>query len=302
MSDDLEEVVFFSNMAVTVQGTASRLFKIETLKQIRIVPNSVGWDGFSSSQWAEKEPSEQSWDVLVSLGTAAEAMISAAGGGSIEIQGDTALVEVASGCVIHPTLIPDASFYDRLFNGERIAQVPDVEAEAGVRLHVYERDSVPWIVIKEMVRRGVHDKVTQENVQCHQDLWPFDLIPCLTDSNICPEDPEERSRFALDHIDSSSHLALLTVSGKDISDWIKLGMTLQRFLLACSALSIVSALINPEDISSELKDKLELDQSELPALLLRLGYRTNDDRVQMPCMGVKDVLIQEACEDVIEED
>lgn len=75
-------------------------------------------------------------------------------------------------------------------------------------------------------------------------------------------------------IESSSHLALFTVSENNITDWIMLGRVLQRFLLKATQYGIACAFMNQPCEIAELSVKLRqnLSLSGYPVILLRVGY------------------------------
>lgn len=76
---------------------------------------------------------------------------------------------------------------------------------------------------------------------------------------------------------SSSHLALFTVKNDTPPEWIALGRTLERFLLATTQAGIATAFVNQpceiKVITEQMqKEVLDLSEKEIPVVLLRLGY------------------------------
>ncbi|MDR1115311.1 MAG: nitroreductase [Tannerella sp.] len=76
-------------------------------------------------------------------------------------------------------------------------------------------------------------------------------------------------------IASSSHFALLTVTGNTPEEWIRLGMVMERFLLKTTELGITHAYMNQpnevNELSGEMTETLNIF-GEYPAILLRIGY------------------------------
>ena len=87
--------------------------------------------------------------------------------------------------------------------------------------------------------------------------------------------PDKQNKSDREKIRSSSHLVLFTTRDNTFGEWIGLGRTLQRFLLAATGEGVSCAFLNqPCEVRSlavEMQDLLPIDK-EYPTLILRLGY------------------------------
>lgn len=74
---------------------------------------------------------------------------------------------------------------------------------------------------------------------------------------------------------TSSHFVLFTCEKNTPEEWIKLGRSLQRFLLQTCKMKIASGFLNQpcevEVIADKMKDCLQIENRH-PAILLRIGY------------------------------
>ncbi|MDR1200744.1 MAG: nitroreductase [Tannerellaceae bacterium] len=95
-------------------------------------------------------------------------------------------------------------------------------------------------------------------------------------------------------IASSSHFALLTVTGNTPEEWIRLGMVMERFLLKTTELEIVHAYMNQpnevNDLSGEMTETLNI-LGEYPTILLRIGY--GDKMPYSKRKDIEEVIISE---------
>jgi hypothetical protein len=74
---------------------------------------------------------------------------------------------------------------------------------------------------------------------------------------------------------SSSHIVLFTTSENNISDWVRLGMYLERMLLAMNQAGISYAFLNQPCEIKEFADRMSIElpiDNGIPHILLRIGY------------------------------
>lgn len=94
------------------------------------------------------------------------------------------------------------------------------------------------------------------------------IMECMLKSSV--QNRSDRQKLA-----SASHIALFTTQEDTVEEWIRLGQTLQRFLLAATQEGIVTAFINPpcevRSLAKEIRETFPIHR-EHPTLLLRLGY------------------------------
>ncbi len=77
------------------------------------------------------------------------------------------------------------------------------------------------------------------------------------------------------NIASASHFALFTTRDNRLEQWVALGRTLQRFLLAATAADIAHAYANQPNENPELAERMAQAlgiNGEYPTILIRLGY------------------------------
>ncbi|MFP2997320.1 nitroreductase [Spongiivirga sp. MCCC 1A20706] len=86
---------------------------------------------------------------------------------------------------------------------------------------------------------------------------------------------KRQNKYDLKKIDSSSHMVLFTADENNEKAWIKLGMTLQRFLLHTTKKGIAVAFINPpcevHEMAEKMKNTLPIG-NQYPNILVRIGY------------------------------
>lgn len=88
--------------------------------------------------------------------------------------------------------------------------------------------------------------------------------------------PTKQNKEDLKKIESSSHLVLFTTKNNNLSEWVNLGRSLQRFILTTTQLGVANAYINQpcevEKLSYFLQKNIALIKGMYPTLLLRIGY------------------------------
>ncbi len=87
--------------------------------------------------------------------------------------------------------------------------------------------------------------------------------------------PGKQNKTDLQKINSSSHLILITTENNTPKEWIDLGRTLERFLLATTGLGIANAYMNQPcevaPLAKEIQQSFPINQ-EFPTLIVRVGY------------------------------
>ena len=87
--------------------------------------------------------------------------------------------------------------------------------------------------------------------------------------------PNAQNKSDRKKIDSSSHFVVCATQRDTIEEWIKLGRTLQRFLLKVTEIGISYAFLNqPCEVAAlafDLREKLPVNK-EHPTLIMRIGY------------------------------
>ena len=74
---------------------------------------------------------------------------------------------------------------------------------------------------------------------------------------------------------SASHLVLFTTRDNTLHEWVNLGRTLQRFLLAATSLGVAHSYFNQPNEEAEVAEAMAKDlglDGEHPTILLRIGY------------------------------
>ncbi len=86
---------------------------------------------------------------------------------------------------------------------------------------------------------------------------------------------KKQNKSDLKKINSSSHFILFTAKNNTVSDWISLGVTLERFLLLATKKRIANAYLNPpceiDSLTKKLRKSLPI-HDEYPNILIRIGY------------------------------
>lgn len=87
--------------------------------------------------------------------------------------------------------------------------------------------------------------------------------------------PNAQNKSDRKKIDSSSHFVVCTTRHDTIEEWIRLGRTLQRFLLKATEAGVSYAFLNQPcevaTLASALRKELPVEM-EYPTLILRIGY------------------------------
>ena len=103
--------------------------------------------------------------------------------------------------------------------------------------------------------------------------------------------PKNQNKTDEKHLASSSHLVLFTTENDTPNEWIKLGRTLERFLLKTRNLGLANAYMNQpcevEMLAEEIQTNLT-ENNEYPTLLLRIGY--SDPMPYSPRKDVESVI------------
>ncbi|SFD42175.1 Acg family FMN-binding oxidoreductase [Pragia fontium] len=187
--------------------------------------------------------------------------------------------------------------YKMISDSTLIQCVSDIDAIAGIKLYFWEKDSIVFKKISELVLRGntaqMRDpdfkneliqwmRFNKKEVEVNNDGLSYAIfgapsLPRCISKRIINFFLNDKSQNSSDikKIDSSSHLILLTSSDDTIVNWIHTGRYLQRFLLRTTQDGIAHAYINqPCEVTflrEEMSKTLPIAQ-ESPQILLRVGY------------------------------
>jgi len=185
----------------------------------------------------------------------------------------------------------------QLIPDEVIAQLCAVENEKGVKAYFFKHGEKPFDWLTNLVKHSNY--VLYNNFAFKKELlqWirfnkrhamktldgltynslGFPPIPSFLGSAIAYSQlkPQVQIKDYQQKILSSSHLVLFTVQGNQPTDWIYLGIYLERMLLKMHLLGISSTYLNqpcelPEFVD-EIKTHLSLT-TETPHILLRIGF------------------------------
>ena len=188
--------------------------------------------------------------------------------------------------------------YDgRMIPAADIDRLRAVEVAPSVSVHFYERGTLAFDAIAELIYRGNSLQMQDDAFKAELRSWmrynkkhrdaqhdglSYDVfgapnLPRFISENVIAGALNERSQNRADRkkIASASHLILLTTHDNTQKQWVALGRTLERLLLTSTAIGLAHAYLNPPnelpELAHELADTLDLP-GEYPTILLRIGY------------------------------
>ena len=190
----------------------------------------------------------------------------------------------------------------RLYNrhpitAKSLSALTAVRPEANTNFYLWENGSEPFERLKGFIRKGneiqMNDPVflaelkswiryNKRQAEATRDGLSYavfgapNLPACLSKAimgSMLKSSVQNRSDMK--KLASASHVALFTTQHNTIEEWIRLGQTLQRFLLAATQEGIATAFLNQpcevRSLAEEIRETFPIHR-EFPTLLLRLGY------------------------------
>lgn len=190
-----------------------------------------------------------------------------------------------------------------------------IPLEQNVNMHLYANGTPSFDTIKSYILKGntlqMHDTAfTNELYQWmrfnkkHQNATNNGLSYAVFGAPNLPKfivkpimkkalNPKRQNKGDEKKIQSASHFVLFTTKHNTVSDWVNLGISLERFLLKSTEMGIAHSYLNPpneiKELSVEMIKALNIS-AEYPAIILRVGYAK-----PMPYSkrrDVKEVIIQ----------
>ena len=190
----------------------------------------------------------------------------------------------------------------RLYNrhpiiAKSLSALTAVRPEANTNFYLWENGSEPFERLKPFIRKGneiqMNDpafltelkswiRYNKRQAEATRDGLSYavfgapNLPACLSKAimgSMLKSSVQNRSDMK--KLASASHVALFTTQHNTIEEWIRLGQTLQRFLLAATQEGIATAFLNQpcevRSLAEEIRETFPIHR-EFPTLLLRLGY------------------------------
>ena len=247
-------------------------------------------------------------ELYISLGCAAENTL-LAGGKQLTMDNGQLTIHFSPSAkrIVHCQLAIVNSTTSRRMNGRRYIRHPitakslsaltAVRPEANTNFYLWENGSEPFERLKGFIRKGneiqMNDpafltelkswiRYNKRQAEATRDGLSYavfgapNLPACLSKAimgSMLKSSVQNRSDMK--KLASASHVALFTTQHNTIEEWIRLGQTLQRFLLAATQEGIATAFLNQpcevRSLAEEIRETFPIHR-EYPTLLLRLGY------------------------------
>ena len=247
-------------------------------------------------------------ELYISLGCAAENTLLAGGkqltmdNGQLTIHFSPSAKPIVNCPLSIVNSITSRQMNRRLYNrhpitAKSLSALTAVRPEANTNFYLWENGSEPFERLKPFIRKGneiqMNDpaflaelkswiRYNKRQAEATRDGLSYavfgapNLPACLSKAimgSMLKSSVQNRSDMK--KLASASHVALFTTQHNTIEEWIRLGQTLQRFLLAATQEGIATAFLNqPCEVRSLAEDIRETFpiHREFPTLLLRLGY------------------------------
>ena len=247
-------------------------------------------------------------ELYISLGCAAENTLLAGGkqltmdNGQLTIHFSPSAKPIVNCQLSIVNSITSRQMNRRLYNrhpitAKSLSALTAVRPEANTNFYLWENGSEPFERLKPFIRKGneiqMNDpaflaelkswiRYNKRQAEATRDGLSYavfgapNLPACLSKAimgSMLKSSVQNRSDMK--KLASASHVALFTTQHNTIEEWIRLGQTLQRFLLAATQEGIATAFLNqPCEVRSLAEDIRETFpiHREFPTLLLRLGY------------------------------
>ena len=247
-------------------------------------------------------------ELYISLGCAAENTLLAGGkqltmdNGQLTIHFSPSAKPIVNCQLSIVNSITSRQMNRRLYNrhpitAKSLSALTAVRSEANTNFYLWENGSEPFERLKPFIRKGneiqMNDpaflaelkswiRYNKRQAEATRDGLSYavfgapNLPACLSKAimgNMLKSSVQNRSDMK--KLASASHVALFTTQHNTIEEWIRLGQTLQRFLLATTQEGIATAFLNQpcevRSLAEEIRETFPIHR-EFPTLLLRLGY------------------------------
>lgn len=190
----------------------------------------------------------------------------------------------------------------RVYDGRRIptadiGRLAALPVDPAIRVHFYARNTPAFGTIADLILRGNTLQMADPAFKTELRHWmrynkrhrdalhdglSYDVfgapnLPRIISETVIGQslNAESQNRSDRKRIASASHFALLTTRDDTVEQWVSLGRTLERLLLASTGLGIAHAYLNPPnelpELARTLAETLSLSH-EYPTILLRMGY------------------------------
>ena len=190
----------------------------------------------------------------------------------------------------------------RLYNrhpitAKSLSALTAVRPEANTNFYLWENGSEPFERLKPFIRKGneiqMNDpaflaelkswiRYNKRQAEATRDGLSYAVfgapnLPAFLSKTIMGSmlKSSVQNQSDMKKLTSASHVALFTTQHNTIEEWIRLGQTLQRFLLATTQEGIATAFLNQpcevRSLAEEIRETFPIHR-EFPTLLLRLGY------------------------------
>ena len=188
--------------------------------------------------------------------------------------------------------------YDNtLIPQEKIGRLKYMLTDDSIKARFFRKDSMEFLMLRDLIERAntiqMKDSAfkkellnwirfnSKEENRCKTGLsyrvMGMPAAPGFLGKQIVKAflKPSKQNSSDLKKLDSSSHLVLFSCCENSTENWIRLGISLQRFLLESTAFGISAAWMNQpcevESVSIALRNEFHI-YNEYPAILLRIGY------------------------------
>ena len=247
-------------------------------------------------------------ELYISLGCAAENTLLAGGkqltmdNGQLTIHFSPSAKPIVNCQLSIVNSITSRQMNRRLYNrhpitAKSLSALTAVRPEANTNFYLWENGSEPFERLKPFIRKGneiqMNDpaflaelkswiRYNKRQAEATRDGLSYavfgapNLPACLSKAimgSMLKSSVQNRSDMK--KLASASHVALFTTQHNTIEEWIRLGQTLQRFLLATTQEGIATAFLNQpcevRSLAEEIRETFPIHR-EFPTLLLRLGY------------------------------
>ena len=188
-------------------------------------------------------------------------------------------------------------FFDREIPEKEITKLTNLKLDEGIKHFIYRYNDTEFNLIRSFVREANEIQLADDRYKDELLSWirfsnsqinqfqnglsyktlGVSIIPPFLRKIIIKSQLKASAQNKADEkrMQTSSHFVLFTCEKNTPEEWIKLGRSLQRFLLQTCKMKIASGFLNQpcevEVIADKMKDCLQIENRH-PAILLRIGY------------------------------
>lgn len=188
-------------------------------------------------------------------------------------------------------------YFDRVIPQKDIIRLSNIKLEDGIKSHIYRYDEKEFSILSDFILQANEVQLsnplykeelldwirfTKKQVNNHKCGLSYKTIgasgiPSFLRKAVIKSQLKVSKQNKADkkRISSSSHLVLFTCENNTAEEWIKLGRSLERFLLKACKIKIACGFLNQpcevEALAETVKDKLEIE-GMYPVILVRMGY------------------------------